>query len=127
MSDVVVPTSAEYDAFVTRVSRVFIVAAFFVMMSQNLLAPNLTAASESFGLSAAERDTIFGGWMSTAFFLVGGPCSLVVGYLVDVSNRKRLFLWVMALGNVVIALNAFATEASVVFRCRLDGRTAAPT
>ena len=48
--------------------------------------------------------------MSTAFFLVGGPCSLVVGYLVDVSNRKRLFLWVMVAGNVVIALNAFATE-----------------
>ena len=76
-SDVIVPTSAEYDAFVTRMSRVFIAAAFFVMMSQNLLAPNLTAAAASFGLTAQERDTIMGGWMSTAFFLVGGPCSLV--------------------------------------------------
>lgn len=181
-SDVIVPTSAEYDAFVTRMSRVFIAAAFFVMMSQNLLAPNLTAAAASFGLTAQERDTIMGGWMSTAFFLVGGPCSLVrrggcadwgalaaglgrskgivstpnprlrcwfspglpapsppcrahphgsgspavmcarniiiiivcvcasrctrlwqvVGYLVDVSNRKRLFLYVMVTGNVVI-------------------------
>jgi hypothetical protein len=26
----------------------------------------------------------------------------VVGYLVDVSNRKRLFLYVMVTGNVVI-------------------------
>ena len=78
-SDVVVPSGPEYDAFVTRMSRVFIAAAFFVMMSQNLLAPNLTAAAASFGLSAQERDTIMGGWMSTAFFLVGGPCSLVRG------------------------------------------------
>ncbi len=37
VSDVVVPSAKEYDAFVTRMSRVFISAAFFVMMSQNLL------------------------------------------------------------------------------------------
>ena len=54
LSDVVAPSPKEHDAFVARVSRVFITAAFFVMMSQNTLAPNLTAAAESFGLTPSE-------------------------------------------------------------------------
>jgi MFS family permease len=104
------PPSADHERFVRRMARVFILAAFFVMTSQNLMAPNLTAVAASFGLDKQQRDRVLGGWMSTAFFLVGGPCSLVVGYLVDVSNRKRLFVGVMLLGNAVILLNAFATE-----------------
>lgn len=101
--------SPEHDAFVRRMSLVFIGAAFFVMTSQNVMAPNLTAVADSFGLDSAGRDTILGGWMSTAFFLIGGPMSVVVGYLVDVSNRKDLFLSVMFLGNAVILLNAVAS------------------
>lgn len=102
--------SVEHDAFVRRMSLVFIGAAFFVMTSQNVMAPNLTAVAESFHLDAAGRDTVLGGWMSTAFFLIGGPMSIVVGYLVDVSNRKDLFLAVMFTGNLVILLNAAATK-----------------
>ena len=101
---------AKHDALANRVSWVFVVAAFCVTMSQNVLAPNLTAASESFGLSALERDTIFGGWMSTCFFVIGGPLSLFIGSMVDVTNRKQLLLWVMAACNVVVILTAVATE-----------------
>lgn len=103
-------TSAEHEAFVRRQSRVYIAAAFFVMTSQNVMAPNLTAVAESFGLDPNARDRILGGWMSTAFFLIGGPMSVIVGYLVDVSERKSLFLTVMLLGNLTILLNAAASR-----------------
>ena len=103
-------TPAQQAAFVTRMFRVFLLATLLVMMSQNLLAPNLTAAAASFGLDPAQRDAVFGGGMSMTFYLAGGPCSLLVGYLVDISNRKRLFLWVMATGNVVVALTAATTQ-----------------
>ena len=42
--------SQEQAVFVRRMSFVFIAAAFFVMTSQNVMAPNLTAVAESFGL-----------------------------------------------------------------------------
>lgn len=99
------PGSPEAARFIRRMSLVFIMAAFFVMTSQNVMAPNLTAIAESFGLTPAERDTVLGGYMSTAFFLIGGPMSVIVGYLVDVSNRKNLFLAVMFAGNATILLN----------------------
>lgn len=102
--------SQEYDAFVRTMARVYIAAAFFVMTSQNVMAPNLTAVAESFDLDAGQRDRILGGWMSTAFFLIGGPMSIIVGYLVDVSNRKNVFLMVMLAGNLTILLNAAATK-----------------
>ena len=103
-------TPAEHAAFVTRMFRVFLVSLLLVMMSQNLLAPNLTAAAASFRLNEDQRDTVLGGQMSMLFYLVGGPFSLAIGALVDVSNRKQLFLGVMITGNVVIALYAAASE-----------------
>ena len=95
---------------VKRIATAFVVGAFLLMMSQNLMAPNLTAIARDFNLDDHARDKILGGWMSTCFFLIGGPMSLIVGYLVDVSNRKTLFLWVMALGFAVVGLTAVATK-----------------
>ena len=110
-------TPPEHAAFVKTMFRVFLAAAFLVMMSQNILAPNLTAAALSLGLDADERDAVLAGGMSMTFYLVGGPCSLVVGYFVDVSNRKQLFMTVIAIGNAVIMLNAAATQVGRQHSC----------
>ena len=40
-----------------------------------------------------------GGWVSAAFFLVGAPAALLVGYISDRVNRKHLLLWVVLLGE----------------------------
>ena len=43
------------------------------------MAPNLTAIAHEFGFDDDERDTYLGGYVSTAFFVVGGCASLVFG------------------------------------------------
>lgn len=66
---------------------------------QNLLAPNLTAVANDFGFNDEERDKYLGGFISAAFFLLGAPAALIVGYLSDVTNRTRLLFWVVILGE----------------------------
>ena len=46
-----------------------------------------------------QRDVYLGGWVSAAFFLVGAPAALLVGYISDRVNRKHLLLWVVLLGE----------------------------
>ena len=62
---------------------------------QNLLAPNLSAAAEEFGFSEREKDVKLGGWLQLAFFVVGSPASLVIGWLADKPSipRTRLFFF----------------------------------
>ena len=48
------------------------------------------------GLSVEQRDTMLGGDIAVAFFVVGGTASLVIGYLTDrVQSRIRLFAYVV--------------------------------
>ena len=66
---------------------------------QNLLAPNLTAVANDFGFDHDERDKYLGGFISAAFFLLGAPAALLVGYLSDITDRTRLLFWVVVLGK----------------------------
>lgn len=75
----------------------YLFLSFSILASQNVMAPNLTRIAGDLDLSPTDRDRILGGWMSSAFFLVGAPLSLVVGYLADIANRKHVFIGVAIL------------------------------
>ena len=63
------------------------------------MAPNLTAIAHEFGFSDAERDTKLGGAVAVAFYIVGAPASLLVGYLADMVDRRILFAIVVIVGE----------------------------
>ena len=66
----------------------------FLFADQNLMAPNLTAIAHDFWFDDDERDTYLGGYISTAFFVVGGCASLVFGGLsdrADLVKRRDLY------------------------------------
>jgi MFS family permease len=94
---------------------------FFIGASQNLMAPNLTGIAKSFGLDVASRDVVLGGWMSSAFFIVGAPMSLIFGILADRTTRTQLFFLMCA---AAAAINfgtgmAFAVYQLLVLRACL--------
>jgi MFS family permease len=66
-------------------------------------------AAKEFGFSDAERDEKLGGNLSLAFFLLGAPASVYIGYLTDRVNRIYLMTFVVILG---------ATPAMLVFVLR---------
>lgn len=76
---------------------------------QNLLAPNLTAVADDFGFNADQRDKYLGGVISAAFFLLGAPAALIVGYLSDVTKRTHLLFWVVILGKHACACSLTTT------------------
>ena len=80
-------------------TAMFCVVGALLSADQNLLAPNLTAVADDFGFDAAERDQYLGGYISGAFFLLGAPAALVIGYLSDVTKRTHLLFWVVILGK----------------------------
>lgn len=82
--------------------------AFCIGASQNLMAPSLTRIAHSFGLDDKQRDVVLGGWMSTAFFIVGAPASMLVGILADRVNRKQLFLLLLGAAAAVIGATGLA-------------------
>ena len=70
---------------------------------QNLIAPNLSKVAEEFGFSSHTKDAKLGGEVSLGFFLVGGACGLVVGWLADrasLISRPKLFAMVVILGEM---------------------------
>lgn len=73
------------------------------------VAPNLTQIGNEFGFTAEERDQKLGGGISFAFFLMGGPVSLLVGYLTDYTRRKPLFVMLILLGEAPAFLTIFVT------------------
>ena len=76
----------------------FCLVATLLSADQNLLAPNLTAVAKDFNFTDAERDKYLGGVISAAFFLLGAPAALLIGYLSDTMNRAKLLFWVVLLG-----------------------------
>ncbi|GLC48102.1 hypothetical protein PLESTB_000715300 [Pleodorina starrii] len=79
----------------------FCLVAALLFADQNLLAPNLTAAAHYFGLSERQKDTLLGGALMAAFFAVGAPAALLVGWLTDRGdiNRRTLLFWVVVVGE----------------------------
>ena len=60
---------------------------------QNLLAPNLSAAAEEFGFNDEEKDSLLGGQIALAFFVVGAPASFLVGCCADSKGVSRNVLF----------------------------------
>ena len=71
----------------------------FLYADQNLLSPNLSAVAAEFGLDDAEKDVYLGGYLQLAFFCVGAPASLLIGWLADKTPRVRLLAVVVAIGE----------------------------
>lgn len=80
-------------------AAMFCLVATLLSADQNLLAPNLTAVAKDFKFTDAQRDKYLGGVISAAFFLLGAPAALIVGYLSDTMNRAKLLFWVVILGT----------------------------
>lgn len=97
------------------------VGGFFIGATQNLMAPNLSAVAAAFGLSPAEKDLVLGGWMSSAFFIVGAPMSILFGILADRSHRVQLFVLMCAVAGVISAGTgaAFAVYQLLLLRACL--------
>ncbi len=50
------------------------------------------------GSGEQEKDQYLGGWIGAAFFLVGAPAAILMGYVGGSHNRCTLFFWVVILG-----------------------------
>ena len=74
----------------------------WLFADQNLLAPNLTAAADDFGMSDHERDEKLGGQIALGFFVLGAPAAIAAGYWADLYNRCHLF-------GVMTLLSSLAT------------------
>ena len=66
---------------------------------QNIIAPNLSAIAHEFGFNDKERDEKLGGDLALAFFVIGAPASLLIGWLTDKFQRNYLFCAVILLGE----------------------------
>lgn len=86
-------------------AAMFCLVATLLSADQNLLAPNLTAVARDFNFTDAERDKYLGGVISAAFFLLGAPAALVIGYLSDTMNRAKLLFWVVLLGILFCSMS----------------------
>jgi len=73
--------------------------ALFLYADQNLIGPNMSAIAEEFGFDDKQKDVRLGGWLQLAFFVVGAPAALLIGYFADRWNRVRLFFWTTILGE----------------------------
>lgn len=45
-----------------------------------------------------EKDQYLGGYVGAAFFLVGAPAAILMGYMGGGYNRCTMFFWVVILG-----------------------------
>ena len=90
----------------------------FVFADQNVMAPNLTQIAREFKMSNDERDTKLGGYISAAFFLIGAPVALIVGYFTDKFNRPIVFAIVVLLGEIPCFCSGFASNYTELFITR---------
>ncbi|KAG2422826.1 hypothetical protein HXX76_015768 [Chlamydomonas incerta] len=90
----------------------FCVVAALLFADQNLLAPNMTEAAEYFGMNEQQKDTLLGGALMAAFFAVGAPAALLVGWLADRGdiNRRSLLFWVVVVGETPCLLTYWVKE-----------------
>jgi MFS family permease len=95
------------------------ITTILLFADQNLLAPNLSAVAHEFNLTPAQRDAQLGGQLSLAFFCMGAPVSLLVGYWADTTHHRPLVLAsVIALGESACGASAWTTTFRQLFWCR---------
>lgn len=80
--------------------------------------------AEEFGFSAHAKDAKLGGEVSLGFFLVGGACGLIVGWLADGAggtalSRPKLFALVVLLGEVSCIGTYRSTTYHELLLCRI--------
>eukprot|EP00200_Dunaliella_tertiolecta_P009723 CAMPEP_0202386432 /NCGR_PEP_ID=MMETSP1127-20130417/66398_1 /ASSEMBLY_ACC=CAM_ASM_000462 /TAXON_ID=3047 /ORGANISM="Dunaliella tertiolecta, Strain CCMP1320" /LENGTH=241 /DNA_ID=CAMNT_0048986981 /DNA_START=220 /DNA_END=942 /DNA_ORIENTATION=+ len=88
----------------------FSLVAAMLFADQNLLAPHLTAAGHDFHFTDAERDAKLGGAIMGAFFAVGAPSALLLGWLGDRFNRVYLLFGVVVFGEAPCMATAWVTQ-----------------
>eukprot|EP00605_Chrysophyceae_sp_TOSAG23-4_P002471 GSChrysophyteH1.ASY1.ANO1.2730.1 assembled CDS len=95
---------------------------FWLFAEQNLMAPSLSAVAAEFGFTDEEKDLKLGGEVSIGFFLVGGICGLLVGYLTDTAteyiSRTKLFAIVVLLGKFGCLGTYYCTSFPQLLVCR---------
>jgi predicted MFS family arabinose efflux permease len=78
---------------------------------QNLISPQLTVIATEFNMTAEERDERIGGWLSVGFFIVGGICTLLVGYYTDrIRHRVMLLCALVLVGEFACFCTLFVTD-----------------
>jgi MFS family permease len=71
--------------------------------------PQLSAAADYFGFDEDQKDQLLGGYISAAFFAVGAPAALLVGWLTDKMNRRNLLFIVAVLGQAPCLCTIFVS------------------
>ena len=85
---------------------------------QNLMSPNLTAIAEYFGFDDQQRDTLLGGHIALAFFVLGAPASFVIGCWADRYNRSRLFAATVFVGEGACLATYWVRTYPELYVCR---------
>jgi MFS family permease len=92
----------------------------FLYADQNLLSPNLSQAAEEFNFSDREKDVKLAGWLQLAFFVVGSPASLIIGWMCD-KTESRGDLFSHKTRAKVASFLTIATGAGIAFGQIMSG------
>ena len=91
----------------------------FLYADQNLLSPNLSQAAEEFNFSDREKDVKLAGWLQLAFFVVGSPASLIIGWMCDkTESRVRLLFLTTLIGEGPCLATYWVTKYWQLFMLR---------
>lgn len=96
----------------------FSITTLLLFADQNLMSPNLSDMAEEFGFDDEERDRKLGGDISLAFFLLGAPASIVIGFLTDSSDRSVVFAWTVFIGEGACLATYWVSTYSQLYFCR---------
>ena len=85
----------------------------FLFSVHNLIAPNLTAVSQSFKMNPNERDEYLGGALTLAFYGPGTVVALLFGFLTGgLVQRKTLYVIVICITAVACFCTTFVNSYS---------------
>jgi len=97
---------------------IFVALTFLLDAHCNMLAPNLTAIADEFGMDAKERDVMLGGAITVSFLLLGDIAALVFGYLAGAVPRVPLFCAIQLVAQLSGLAVAFASDFWELFWLR---------
>lgn len=101
----------------------FLLIVALLFADQNLMAPSLSAIGAELGFSRAEIDRRLGADVNLVFWMLGGAVTLLVGYLTDRGDlrrlsRKRLLCAVALLGEGACLLSGRARSYDELYWAR---------
>lgn len=111
-------TKSGFDRGATYNTILFCLLTALLFADTNLMAPNLTEIAEDFGMTPQERDEKLGGGIALAFFLLGAPVALAIGWYADSLPRKGIFCTILFLGQVPALLTLWVTQFWQLFILR---------